>query len=229
LDYNLATGKSVGIDGSGNVFVTGNFNGGGSTWMFLDKYGSDGSARWAKRYGTASSSSSAFVSGSSLVVDSSGDAIVVGEFNSSISVGGDVLTNNAPAYHDLFLAKYAGNDGSVRWSKRYGSGYSDYANGITADSSGNIMITGRMGAPIDFGGGLLPYASGMNGYVSCVNPNGVHRWSKSFGLYIGDANSLAVSPGGNLFVTGSFTTLTGYGGNPLSGASGSIFLLEFGN
>ena len=194
--------------------------------MFLDKYGPDGSPRWARRFGTASSSSTAFVSGSSVAVDSSGD-VVVGEFKSSISVGGDVLTNTAPGYQDIFLAKYSGSDGTNRWSKRYGSGYPDYGNGLSIDASGNIIFTGRLGSAVDFGGGLLPFSSGMHGYLTSVTSSGAYRWSKSFGLYIGDAKSVAVTATGNFFATGSFTTLTGVGGSTLSSSNGTIFVLEY--
>ena len=227
LDYYLGMGKSVAVDGSGNVFVTGDFNGGGSPWLFLDKYGPDGSPRWARRFGTASSSSTALVSGSSVAVTRNGDPVLVGEFKASISVGGAVLTNSNPGYQDVFVAKYSGNDGTNLWSKRFGSSYPDYANGVSLDSNDNITITGRLGGSADFGGGLLPMATGMHGYLASLTTDGSHRWSRSFGLYIGDAKSVAVGALGNLFATGSFTTLSGYGGNPVSCSSGGIFVLQF--
>jgi uncharacterized protein (AIM24 family) len=230
--------KGLAVDTNGNVFITGNFaftvdfGGGpvtavGSPDMFLAKYSPVGSYLWAKRFGIPGTSSSCLVSGSSVAVDNNGDAVVVGEFKASVSVGGAILTNATPSYQEMFVAKYSGSDGTNRWSKRFGGAYNEYASSVSLDPNGNINITGKMGSSMDFGGGMLPYVPGVNVYLASLTASGSHRWSKSFGTYTGDVKASAVAPNGTLSVTGSFWALSGYGGSAISGSSGTIFVLQF--
>jgi PKD repeat protein len=234
----LPSCRSVAIDGNGGVFVAGSFNftvdfGGGpvtavgSPDMYIAKYTSQGAYVWSKQFGIPGTSSRSSISAASVAVDRNGDAVVVGEFRAPVSVGGVLLTNATPGYEDLFVAKYSGSDGSTRWSKRFGAAYPEHVSAVALDSNDNITITGRTSSPVDFGGGPLPLVSGMNGYVASLTADGSHRWSRSFGIYIGDVKSLAVTTTGNLFVVGSFMTLSGYGSAPFSGSPAGIFVLQF--
>ncbi|MEY2408483.1 MAG: hypothetical protein QOF48_1153 [Verrucomicrobiota bacterium] len=234
----LPSSRSVAIDANGSVFVTGSFvftvdfgagpvTAEGSPDMFVAKYSSSGGYLWSRQFGIPGTSGRSSIAGTSIAVDHNGDAVVVGEFRAPVSIGGGTLTNATPGYEDVFVAKYAGNDGAHRWSKRFGAAYPEYAGAVALDANDNIIITGRTSSSVDFGGGPLPLVPGMNGYVASLTADGSHRWSRSFGIYIGDVKSLAVTTTGNLFVTGSFTTLTGYGGASLASLSGGIFVLQF--
>ena len=55
------------------------------------------------------------------------------------------------------MAKFSGVDGTYRWSKTVTTPGSNYGNGVAADlNTGNVILTGALGGPADFGGGLTP-------------------------------------------------------------------------
>src|SRR5262249_14150683 len=103
-------GESVGIDGDGNVLLTGyilenvDFGGGplvGVTAnydVFLAKFNSSGTHQWSKRY------SAPFADhGNSVVADGNGNVILTGDFYRSEDFGGGIM--NSPGGTDGFLVK----------------------------------------------------------------------------------------------------------------------------
>jgi hypothetical protein len=67
-------------------------------------------------------------------------------------------------------------------------------------------LTGYFTGSINLGGTLLS-GSGLDVFVAKYDSAGTHQWSKRFGGFdtqIG--NSVAMSPGGNVSVTGYFST-----------------------
>jgi len=85
-------------------------------------------------------------------------ALLGSENATAIDLGGGLQANAGGS--DIFVAKYSGLDGSYRWSKTVGSGAWDYGNGVATDpNTGNVIITGTLGGPANFGGGLTPSAA----------------------------------------------------------------------
>ncbi|MBI1956110.1 MAG: SBBP repeat-containing protein, partial [Acidobacteria bacterium] len=103
-------GNSVAVDSSGNVVVTGFFNGtvdfggGGLTSaesndIFVAKYsGAEGSHLWSKRFGSTSTDQ-----GLGVAVDSSDNVVVTGLFTGTVNFGGGNLTSAGA--EDIFLVK----------------------------------------------------------------------------------------------------------------------------
>src|SRR4029077_15606562 len=125
-------GQAIAIDGSGNVYVTGeSFLPGGSSDYATIKYNSAGQEQWVARYnGPANGNDSA----SSIVVDSSGNVYVMGD---SLGLGTGL---------DYATIKY-NSAGQQQWVARYngpgnGDDYAAYARAIVLDGSGNIYVTG---------------------------------------------------------------------------------------
>ena len=175
--YDYATG--IAVDGSGNVYVTG--QGGGSAYATI-KYNASGQEQWVARYnGPANVSSAA----SGIALDSSGNVYVTGG-----SAGPD-------GYHDYATIKY-NPSGQEQWVARYnGSGNAnDGASAIAIDSSGNIYVTGSsLDTENDFDCVTIKY-----------DPAGQERW---VARYNGPANradygyALAVDKPGNVYLTGA--------------------------
>jgi hypothetical protein len=234
-------GKSVSVDSSGNVYITGGFNsttidfGGGALTnannngtsdIFLAKFDSNGNHKWSKVFG-----GDYHDYGNSVSVDSSGNVYITGMFASStIDFGGGVLTN--AGNNDIFLAKFDSN-GNHKWSKRFGGSIDDNGNSVSVDSSGNVYITGYFqSSTIDFGGGALTnggYYGSYNIFLAKFDSNGNHKWSKRFGGSSNDFGySVSVDSSSNVYITGYFDFTIDFGGGALTSAGYiSIFLAKF--
>jgi hypothetical protein len=231
-DMNQQESRSVAVDGSGNVFVTGQFMGtvdfgggalasAGGSDIFVAKYDAAGNHVWSKRFGDAMSQCA-----NSVAVDKSENIVVTGYYYGSVNFGGSNL--NSAGTEDIFVAKFdaAGNH---LWSKRFGDANSQYAYGVAVDGSGNVAIAGQFFGTVDFGGGTLTSAGGDDIFVAKFDVGGNHLWSKRFG----DANSqlaygVAAGGSGNIALTGTFWSTVDFGGGTLTSAGNDdIFVVKF--
>jgi lipopolysaccharide export system protein LptA len=140
--FDYAYGAAV--DGSGNVYVTGQTFGGldGNTSLqnydlFLVKYDSSGVKQWTKQMGTSS-----WDSGHSAAVDGSGNIYIAGytygTLEGHIGAAGD----------DFILVMYNSN-GELQWTRQMGTDTNDRAYGVAVDGSGSVYITGGSRASFD--------------------------------------------------------------------------------
>ena len=173
---------ALSIDGSGNVYVTGESWGSYTGYDYTTvKYNSAGVEQWAARYnepGNASDEATA------LAVDGSGSVYVTGW-----SVGSGTRA-------DYATVKY-NSAGVEQWVARYnGPGNSDdYATALSIDGSGNVYVTGESwGSDTWYDYATVKY-----------NSAGVEQW---VARYNGPENSddyataLSIDGSGNVYVTG---------------------------
>jgi uncharacterized delta-60 repeat protein len=132
---NVDEGRSIGLDGSGNVYVTGvlEYSEGGSSddWGTI-KYDSAGAEQWVRIYdGPASIADEAW----SIVVDVNGNSYVVG------------YSHGPTSGSDLTSIKYD-TDGVQQWVQAYDSPTHGTDSGfdIALDSQGNVYVTGASGS-----------------------------------------------------------------------------------
>ncbi len=230
LGYDQA--RSVTVDASGNVLVTGTFMnsvgfGGGmltSAGMYdvvLAKYSSDGSFIFAKRFGGTGNDMSEH-----LATDGAGNILLSGSFTGMASFGGATLVDQGNG--DLFIAKYD-QAGAHVFSKGFGGISNDSGEGVVADSSGNIFLTGIFANTVDFGGGPLNSPSSADIFLVKFNPSGAHLWSKRFGGNNTDAGiSVAVDKSDNLILGGSFGGSVDFGGGAQNGGNfSSAYLAKY--
>jgi hypothetical protein len=229
------TGLSVGVDGGGNVVVTGYFQGtvnfggspltsAGGTDIFLMKYSAAGAHVWSKRFGGASDDR-----GVGIAVSGAGDIVMTGYFNATADFGGGPHVSTGGV--DIFLAKYS-SAGAHTWSKVFGTsyGYGDVSRGVSLDASGNIALTGSILGPVDFGGGALAENGSYDIFVAKFSTSGAHLWSKRFGvLYDDHGDAIVMDAGGNVIVAGDFFEGVNFGGSTLlSPGNVNGFLVKFG-
>jgi PKD repeat protein len=179
---------AVVIDNNGNVFVTGESRGNGSSTDYATvKYDTNGNQLWVARYdGPAGSDDMAH----GIALDGNSNVVVTGESKGN-STGFDYAT-----------IKYNAN-GSQLWVKRYNGpvSFEDSAYAVAIDVNGNIYITGESKGSqtcLDFA--TLKYDT--NGNQLWVrrsnNPSNSHD----------SAYSIAVDSSRNVYVTGKSKSST---------------------
>jgi uncharacterized delta-60 repeat protein len=174
--------RSIAVDGSGNVYVTGLSTGIGTYNDYATvKYNSIGVQQWVKSYnGPGKSVDQA----NSIAVDGSGNVYVTG-FSAGSGTSNDYAT-----------IKY-NSSGTELWVSRYdGPAHSnDQAKSLVIDASGNVYVTG------------WSFATGTNFDYATIkyNSSGVEQWVQRYngpGYYYDFAAAIAVDASGNVYVTG---------------------------
>ncbi len=188
----LEISKGIAVDNSGNIFITGYFNGISNfdpegkrdtliavgQDIFVAKYSSVGDYIWSKRLGGSSTDQ-----GMDIAVDNKGSVYLTGYFISSTAdfnpggAGGIIATSGG---QDIFIAKYADN-GAYQWAKSIGGVGHDIGNSIAVDSLGNVFITGRFSSVVVQGIDTLKSAGGTDAFIVNYSTEGDYLWSKAIG------------------------------------------------
>jgi hypothetical protein len=174
--------RTLALDGTGNVYVTGQSYGSGTNWDYATiKYLPNGDTAWVRRYnGPGNLGDKAHA----LVVDGLGNVYVTG------------YSYGSGTYADYATIKYLPN-GDTAWIRRYngpGNG-DDKAWDLALDGSGNVYVTGSI------------YISGTDYDCATIKylANGDTAWVRR---YNGPGNPddvtshLAVDDSGNVYATG---------------------------
>jgi hypothetical protein len=227
-------GQGIAVDASGNVLVTGYFNGAmnagstplvsvGGTDVFVIKLGPDGTPAWSKRFGDTSNQG-----GAGIAADPMGNVVVTGYFTGSVDF--DAVHLASSGGKDVFVAKL-GADGSTIWAKGFGDAGGQFGQSIAADGAGNVLVAGTFGGTLDFGNGSGTLASAGTGdiFMAKLDPGGTCVWSRSFGDTAAQTGqAIAVDGTGNAILTGSFAGTVDFGGGPLFSAGvGDAFVAKY--
>ena len=234
-------GNGIAVDGSGNSYVTGRFQGtsvfgpgeagqtsiaaGGLVDIFVAKYDPDGLLVWVKKAGGEGTNE-----GHAITVDSSGNSYVTGFFQNTATFGpgeGNETTLVAQGGNaDVFVAKY-NSSGLLQWVKQAGSGNgvvgvgssTEQGLGIGIDAS-NVYVTGF------FQSTNVVFGPGEAGEVTLSVPGGgreifLAKFAASDGTFawvrnaggVGDdeGHAIAVDSSGNSHITGMFQQTATFG------------------
>lgn len=228
-------GNGVAVDRSDNVLLTGSLNGyidfgGGMLYavaaydnFFLAKFTSAGAYVWAKRYGGPTGDH-----GKSIAVDGNGDVAIFGDFYKQTDLGGGALYASA-VNQDMFVAKYAGVDGSYVWGRTLTGNSGGYPQKVIFDGANNLILSGYYFGTFSFGGqSLTSLSNSYDGFVAKYDALGGPRWAVSVGGTGSDSATAAAADGtGYIIVTGYFGGTAVFGGATLVSAGGSdTFLLR---
>jgi uncharacterized delta-60 repeat protein len=199
--------RSLAVDPSGNVYVTGQSQGvsTGNDYTTI-KYDSKGIQLWVARYNGPDNGDDA---ATSLAIDNTG--VYVTGSSQGTNSGKDFLTIK----YDL--------DGNKLWEARYNSPENgdDFAQTLVIDNSGNVYVTGTGNGTQGAEGGssYLPQVtnpSGAKGYYTTIkyDRNGQQLWVSQYKAtgYLDDIpHAIKVDSSGNVYVTGeSMNSDTGY-------------------
>ena len=203
--HNNDQSQAVSVHGSG-VYVAGSTNGTfqgqqgvGSHDAFVRKYDADGNVVWTSQFGTQNQDRAVGIS-----VKSTG--IYVAGWT-----GGTLPGQVSAGFQDAFVAKLGVTDGTVVWSRQFGTSSTDRASSVSVYSSG-VYVAGHTE------GSFLPQTSSglKDAYVSKYDFNGNEIWTRQFGTPSSD-EALGVSVySSGVYVSGrtegSFAGKTSSGG-----------------
>jgi hypothetical protein len=237
-------GWSVAIDGSGYLYVTGEFTGsvqfnpdGGGTqasegsWdAFLSKFDSNGNWQWTRTWGGTSSDA-----GNEVASNSSDEVYVAGYFNNTVEFnptgGGSHASHGG---NDAFLSQFDSN-GNWQWTATWGGTLED--RGISAEStnSGYTYVTGDYQGTVEFnpsGGGSDTSYGGPDPFLSKFASDGSWQWSRTWGgTGLEGPYCVALSGSGDIFVAGFFQGTVQFnppgGGSQSSNGADDAFLSKF--
>jgi hypothetical protein len=200
--------RSVAVDGSGNVYLTGDFSTAnfttpaltriGTVDAFVFKLDSSGNVTWAKNYGGTIANSY------SVVVDGSGNIFVGGQFQSA-NMTTPALTKIGNV--DVFVLKLD-SSGNTTWSRNYGgAGVGLNFFQLSMDGTGNVYVVGAFLAS-NFTTPALTLIGVRDTYVIKIDTSGNTTWSKNFGGVGANAYGLSLAVDGNsdVYVAGRLTT-----------------------
>ena len=234
-DVNYDRGKDVTTDASGNVYLTGYFNGtmdvdpgDGEFFLshpkstaFVIKYGPSGNLVWARQMG--SPDDPGFAYGLAIDLDNSQNVLVAGQFL------GRVDFNPGSGIFDLQTTGYDGyiqkldNNGNFIWVKQFVTSGTHYICDMELDPNGNIYTTGSFYGTTDFD----PDPSKKSKYnitsygisdifYSKLDANGNFVWANHVGGSLGDYGyAIHVDPAGYVYGTGQFCGVGDF--NPSTG------------
>ena len=178
-------GKAVAAAQSGEIFVTGQRNGGA---LLVLKLAADGStvADLSRAEDTATEGHGIAVSGSSFYVTGKTTHGMDGK-------------SYAGGQGDAFITKRRTSDGTREWTDLIGTAADEGARALAVDASGNVLLTGYTHGAL--GGGTADSRGDI--FVAKYNASGTRQWLQRTGSPAEDAGyAIATDAQGNAYVAG---------------------------
>lgn len=201
-------GNGIVIDSSGNIFITGYFQGtvnfgtfsktsNGGTDIFVAKYNSIGSLLWVQTAGGPSDDRA-----NDIAVDSNGNVFVTGYFQGTSDFGS--ISKTSAGLSDIFVTKYD-SIGNPQWVQTAGGSSNDRGNSLVVDVNGYVILTGYFQGTASFGSVTKTSSGSLDILLAKYSDSGSLEWVESTGGTSSDiGNEIAVDPSGNLYLVGEF-------------------------
>lgn len=214
--------RDIVVNSSGEVYITGltyssssiatqgawdiDYN--PSSDAFLAKVSSIGNILWSTYYG-GNGSTVPNEEANGIAVDFSGSVYIVGNTSSTNNIASlGSWDETLGGGQDAFIVKFS-SLGIRIWGTYFGGNSSDWANDVTIDNSGNLLICGRTLSNTNIASSGVWKETYVNngsedGYIVKFSPSGNRIWGTYYGGN-GQENieSIKTDLYGNIFVTGS--------------------------
>ncbi|HBZ67706.1 MAG TPA: hypothetical protein DEO70_12795 [Bacteroidales bacterium] len=221
--------RAMYTDRSGNCYITGSFQGlanfqgenlmslGGND-IFTAKFNNSGVMQWVKQAGSVTTET-----GTGIGTDMSGNVLVTGIFQSSLTIGSTTLTSSGA--NDIFLTKYS-RYGEPVWAVQAGGTQDDQSYSIHINPAGQTIIAGSFIGTAQFGLNSITSAGAGDIFVAAFNADGTNAWATRAGG-LGDDAALALSPwiNGDYMIGGRFSQTATIGAKQFQSAGGNDLFL----
>ncbi len=200
--YNSSSSQ-VAVDATGNVYLAGYFNSSltletttliarnGGRDGYLVKYDDQGVQQWVKQ----GEASGGFVYVESIATDTSGNAIIVGNFGNSVDFGGSLVTGGG-----IFMYKFS-PVGTVVLAQQVSS--NGHVQDMALDQSSNSYLVGSFIGSAKFGNTNLSGIGAQDIFLCKLDASGSCTWAaRAGGSYGGSGSSVDVDAGGNPMIVG---------------------------
>lgn len=183
------TSAKIVVDNSGNRYATGTFSGtidfdpsrtwpensdlvtaAGATDAYIAKYDANDELQWVRRIGNTQATT-----GAGIAQDGSGNLIVVGSYQGTVSLGASTLVSQGGK--DVFAAKLAPTDGSVLWGRSWGTALDELPSDLVVGSANDAIVATRT---VPVGNLYVTRAIGLTQFTS----QGAIAWSKSMPMTV---------------------------------------------
>lgn len=196
--------NDVVYDKQGNVYHTGiqNITAGK---VYVQKHSPTGTSLWLNNFQGTSGS---FNTGTSLTIDTTGNVLVTGSFQNTLTITGST-PKPSNGSDDIFVAKFD-NAGNHLWSFAIGGVADEQGLSITTDKNNNVYVTGFFNATMDFDPGVgtttLTPVSNYDIFLAKYDANGNFLWVIKAGSTLGSnyAYGVATDNSNNVYITGHF-------------------------
>lgn len=219
-------GSSITLDGEGNIYITGGFQGivdfnpdtGISDTLFLNATGTsfdifvlklnpDGTLIWAKQFGGNNTDfGHAIIADNESSVYVTGRFIDVADFNPDID---DTYYLNSSGFEDVFICKLD-STGSFNWAMKLGEGDYDSGESIKVDRDNNVYAAGGFSGTVDFDPGtgifnLTSSSGSLDSYVLKLSKDGNFLWARHFESPLWDYTpAIELDDPGHVYCAGGF-------------------------
>jgi hypothetical protein len=155
-----------------------------------------------------------------------GTVAVIGSFSGTGQFGGKTLTSLGGT--DVFAATFD-SGGNPLWTKSWGSIENDDGRAVAFDTASDLILSGGFSDSIDFGGGVVTSAGGVDAFVMKLDPKQALSWVKTCGSTGTDESvSIAVDKSGAVLAGGLFEQSIMIGSTSLASAGDKdIFAAKF--
>ncbi len=195
--------------------------------IVLAKYDADGRLLWADGMGGPQLD---HINIGEIIVDQQSGVTVSGQMRATVdldpSAGQQTFTSAGST--DVFVARYAQNDGRYLAGYRFGGAGMDGSHSLRVDAAGDVLLAGWITGRVDMDPGVgerfltgTSTGGGTDAFVARYTATGVNIWASALLSNANDAAALGmatgVAPGanGSVWVTGRF-----YGTADFSGGAG---------
>ncbi len=152
----------------------------------------------------------------SIITDKFQNVYITGHFDhaADFDPGNGTVILTPKATHDIYILKLD-SFGNFVWVKTIGGTESSYAESITSDALGNVIVTGFFNGTADFDPGTgaftMTSTGNDNAFILKLDQNGNFTWAKQIeGDGFSVARSITLDAASNIYLTGSFSGKTDF-------------------